>query len=166
MIGDGQVSMGSTVFKGNAIKVRKIRKEVLVGMAGAAGDCLTLIDRLEKTLDETAGNLTRACVALAKAWRTEKYLRQLDAMLCVADPTVSLIVAGNGDVIEPADGIMAIGSGGTYALACAKGLIDIDGFDAEQIARKAMKVAADICIYTNHNFVVESLETRPKKTEE
>jgi len=166
MIGDGQVSRGSTVLKGNALKVRRIRKDILVGMAGAVGDCLALIERLEKHLDETAGNLTRACVSLAKAWRTEKYLRELNATLCVADPTVSLMVTGNGDVIEPADGIMAIGSGGTYALACAKGLIDLDDMDSEEIAKKSMKIAADICVYTNQNFVVETLQTKTSKTEE
>jgi len=158
MVGDGQVSLGATVLKGNATKVRRIRPNVIVGMAGAAGDCLTLIERLESQLDESAGNLTRACVGLAKAWRTEKYLRYLNAMLCVADPQTLLIVAGNGDVIEPNDGIMAIGSGGIYALAAAKALIDIPGLEAEDVARKAMKIAADICIYTNHNFVVESLD--------
>uniref|UniRef100_A0A6B2LKM8 Uncharacterized protein n=1 Tax=Arcella intermedia TaxID=1963864 RepID=A0A6B2LKM8_9EUKA len=166
MIGDGQVSRGPTIVKGNTIKVRKLRNDILVGMAGAVGDCLTLIERLERHLDETSGNLTRACVALAKAWRTEKYLRQLDAMICVADPTVSLMVSGNGDVIEPQDGIMAVGSGGTYAYACAKGLIDLENMDAEQIARKSMTVAADICVYTNHNFVQETLETKPKIAEE
>jgi len=152
--------------KVDGLLVRRIRKNILVGMAGAVGDCLTLIDRLESHLDETSGNLTRACVALAKAWRTEKYLRQLDATLCVADPTVSLMVSGNGDVIEPADGIMAIGSGGTYALAVAKGLIDIDGMESEDIARKSMKIAADICVFTNHNFIVESLNTKSFKSEE
>jgi len=147
--------------------VRRIRPKVVVGMAGAAGDCLTLIDRLESQLDESAGNLTRACVGLAKAWRTEKYLRELNAMLCVADPQTLLMVAGNGDVIEPNDGIMAIGSGGIYALSAAKALIDQPGLSAEDIAKKAMKIAADICVYTNHTFTIESIDVEvPGETSE
>ena len=161
MIGDGQVSRGATVVKGNAVKVRRLRDNILVGMAGAAGDCLTLIERLERALDETSGNLLRAAISLAKAWRTEKYLRHLDAIICAADNEVSLMVAGNGDVIQPEDGIMAVGSGGVYALAAARALVDIDGLDAEHIARKAMKIAADICVYTNHNFLVETLQVTP-----
>jgi len=172
MIGDGQVSRGATVVKGNAVKVRRLRETILVGMAGAAGDCLTLIERLERALDECGGQLLRAAVALAKAWRTEKYLRHLDAVLCVADKDVSLMVAGNGDVIQPEDGIMAVGSGGLYALAAARALVEQPGLDAEAIARKAMTIAADLCVYTNHNVLIEVLtlaadtEDKPKKKDE
>jgi len=166
MIGDGQVSRGATVVKGNAVKVRRLRESILVGMAGAAGDCLTLIERLELALDESSGQLLRAAVALAKAWRTEKYLRHLDAVLCVADKDVSLMVAGNGDVIQPEDGIMAVGSGGLYALAAARALVEQPGVDAEAIARRAMTIAADLCVYTNHNFLVETLKLESLKPQE
>jgi ATP-dependent HslUV protease subunit HslV len=150
--GDGQVSLGQTVIKGNARKVRRI-----VGFAGATADAFTLFERLEGKLEQHPGNLTRACVELAKDWRTDKYLRRLEAMMAVVDKDVSLILTGNGDVLEPEDGIIAIGSGGNYALSAARALIDIDGMDAEQVARKAMAIAAEICVYTNENLTVESI---------
>ena len=158
--GDGQVTMGqSVVMKGNARKVRRIGTDgqVLAGFAGATADAFTLLDRLEKKLEQYPNQLMRACVELAKDWRTDKYLRNLEAMKLVADKDVSLCVTGNGDVLEPEHGIMAIGSGGNYALAAARALADSD-LDAEAIARKAMTIAADICVYTNHNLVLESLD--------
>ncbi|MCB1420079.1 MAG: ATP-dependent protease subunit HslV [Notoacmeibacter sp.] len=157
--GDGQVTLGqATVMKGNARKVRRIGKnqDVICGFAGATADAFTLLERLEAKLEQYPGQLTRACVELAKDWRTDKYLRQLEAMMLVADKSVSLAVTGNGDVLEPELGVMAIGSGGNYALAAARALYDIVD-DAEEIARKAMGIAADICVYTNHNIVVESM---------
>ena len=157
--GDGQVSLGNTVMKGNARKVRRIGKDgqVITGFAGATADAFTLLDRLEKKLEQYPGQLMRACVELAKDWRTDKYLRNLEAMMLVADKDVTLCVTGNGDVLEPEQGVMAIGSGGKYALAAAKALAD-SKLSAEEIARKAMQIAADICIYTNHNVVVETLD--------
>ncbi len=157
--GDGQVSLGQTVIKGNARKVRRIGAggNVIVGFAGATADAFTLFERLEAKLEQHPGNLTRACVELAKDWRTDKYLRRLEAMMAVVDKDVSLILTGNGDVLEPEDGIIAIGSGGNYALSAARALIDIDDLDAEAIARKAMGIAADICVYTNENLTVESI---------
>jgi ATP-dependent HslUV protease, peptidase subunit HslV len=157
--GDGQVSLGQTVIKGNAKKVRRIGNggNVIVGFAGATADAFTLFERLEGKLEQHPGNLTRACVELAKDWRTDKYLRRLEAMMAVADKDVSLILTGNGDVLEPEDGIIAIGSGGNFALSAARALIDIDGLEAEDVARKAMKIAADICVYTNENLTVESI---------
>jgi ATP-dependent HslUV protease subunit HslV len=155
--GDGQVSLGPTVIKGNARKVRRIGGgQILVGFAGATADAFTLLERLEGKLEKHPGQLTRACVELAKDWRTDRYLRRLEAMMAVADKDVSLVLTGQGDVLEPEDGIIAIGSGGNYALAAARALIDTD-IDAEAIARKAMKIAADICVYTNTNILVESL---------
>ena len=157
--GDGQVTLGqATVMKGNARKVRRIGKnqDVICGFAGATADAFTLLERLEAKLEQYPGQLTRACVELAKDWRTDKYLRQLEAMMLVADKSVSLAVTGNGDVLEPELGVMAIGSGGNYALAAARALYAIVD-DAEEIARKAMGIAADICVYTNHNIVVESM---------
>ena len=155
--GDGQVSLGPTVIKGNARKVRRIGGgNILVGFAGATADAFTLLERLEGKLEKHPGQLTRACVELAKDWRTDRYLRRLEAMMAVADKDVSLVLTGQGDVLEPEDGIIAIGSGGNYALAAARALIDTD-IDAEAIARKAMKIAADICVYTNTNILVESL---------
>ena len=156
--GDGQVSLGNTVMKGNARKVRRIGKDgqVITGFAGATADAFTLLDRLEKKLEQYPGQLMRACVELAKDWRTDKYLRNLEAMMLVADKDVTLCVTGNGDVLEPEQGVMAIGSGGNYALAAAKALAD-SKLSAEEIARKAMQIAADICIYTNSNIVVERL---------
>lgn len=157
--GDGQVSLGPTVIKGNARKVRRIGQggAILVGFAGATADAFTLLERLEGKLEKHPGQLTRACVELAKDWRTDRYLRKLEAMMAVADKDVSLVLTGQGDVLEPEDGIIAIGSGGNYALSAARALIDIDGLDAETIARKSMRIAADICVYTNTNIIVESL---------
>jgi ATP-dependent HslUV protease subunit HslV len=156
--GDGQVSMGNTVVKSNARKVRRLAgNKVIAGFAGATADAFTLFERLEAKLEKHGQQLTRACVELAKDWRTDRYLRRLEAMLAVADADVSLIVSGTGDVLEPEDGLIGIGSGGNYALAAARALIDQPGMDAEAIARKAMTIAGDICIYTNHNIVIESL---------
>jgi len=156
--GDGQVSLGQTVMKGNARKVRRLGKgNVIAGFAGATADAFTLLERLEAKLEQYPDQLTRACVELAKDWRTDRYLRRLEAMMLVADKNVSLALTGTGDVLEPEHGVMAIGSGGNYALAAARALMDTDK-DAEEIARKAMQIAADICVYTNHNFVVETLD--------
>lgn len=157
--GDGQVSLGQTVIKGNARKVRRIGKnnDVITGFAGATADAFTLLDRLEKKLEQYPDQLMRACVELAKDWRTDKYLRNLEAMMLVADKDVSLCVTGNGDVLEPEHGIMAIGSGGNYALSAALALQDSDK-SAEEIAAKALEIAANICVYTNGNTVVETLD--------
>lgn len=156
--GDGQVSLGNTVMKGNARKVRRIGKgNVIAGFAGATADAFTLLERLEAKLEQYPDQLMRACVELAKDWRTDRYLRRLEAMMLVADKTITLALTGNGDVLEPEQGIMAIGSGGNYALAAARALSDTDK-DAEEIARKAMEIAASICIYTNDNVVVETLD--------
>ena len=157
--GDGQVSLGQTIMKGNARKVRRIGKggSVIAGFAGATADAFTLLERLEAKLEQYPDQLTRACVELAKDWRTDRYLRRLEAMMLVADKSVSLALTGTGDVLEPEHGVMAIGSGGNYALAAARALLDTDN-DAEEIARRAMQIAADICVYTNTNFVVETLE--------
>jgi ATP-dependent HslUV protease subunit HslV len=157
--GDGQVSLGQTVMKGNARKVRRIGKDgsVITGFAGATADAFTLLERLEKKLEAHHGQLMRAAVELAKDWRTDKYLRNLEAMMLVADRHVSLCITGAGDVLEPEHGIMAIGSGGNFALAAARALEDSE-LDAEEIARKAMQIAADICVYTNHSVVVEALD--------
>lgn len=156
--GDGQVSLGNTVMKGNARKVRRIGKgNVIAGFAGATADAFTLLERLESKLEQYPDQLMRACVELAKDWRTDRYLRRLEAMLLVADKSVTLALTGNGDVLEPEYGVMAIGSGGNFALAAAKALLDTDK-DAEEIARTAMQIAADICIYTNTNVTVESLD--------
>ena len=157
--GDGQVSLGQTIMKGNARKVRRIGKggSVIAGFAGATADAFTLLERLEAKLEQYPDQLTRACVELAKDWRTDRYLRRLEAMMLVADRNVSLALTGNGDVLEPEQGVMAIGSGGNYALAAARALIDTDK-DAEEIARKAMQIASEICVYTNNNFVVETLD--------
>jgi len=158
VIGDGQVSLGSTVVKPNARKVRQIRPGIIAGFAGSTADAFTLFERLEEKLDQHQGQLLRSCVDLAKSWRTDKYLRRLEAVMIVADKSICLTVTGNGDVVEPHDGLIGIGSGGTYALACARGLIDMPGLDAETIALKAMNVAADLCIYTNHNFLIEKIK--------
>ena len=161
MIGDGQVTMGSEVVKPNVKKVRRIGGTVIGGFAGATADAFTLFERLETKLEEHPGQLTRACVELAKNWRMDKYLRRLDAVMVVADEHRSLQITGTGDVLEPHDGIIAIGSGGPYALAAARALIDVPGWDAMAIAKKAMTIAADTCIYTNHNFVIDSLKSSP-----
>lgn len=157
--GDGQVSLGNTVIKSNAKKVRRIGKgDVIAGFAGATADAFALFERLEAKLETYPGNLARACVELAKDWRTDRYLRRLEAMMAVADRNSSLVMSGTGDVLEPEDGLIGIGSGGGYALAAARAL---SGFDlpAEEIALRAMKIAAGICVFTNENITVESLNT-------
>ncbi len=156
--GDGQVTLGNTVIKANARKVRRLGKgEVIAGFAGATADALTLFERLEAKLETYPGQLTRACVELAKDWRTDRYLRRLEAMMAVADATVSLVLTGTGDVLEPEDGLIGVGSGGPFALAAARALIDRDDMEAEAVARKAMEIAAGICIYTNENVVLQSI---------
>jgi len=156
--GDGQVSLGQTVIKANARKVRRLAGgSVMAGFAGATADAFTLFERLEAKLEQYPGQLTRACVEMAKDWRTDRYLRRLEAMMAVADKDVSLVLTGNGDVLEPEDGLIGIGSGGSYALSAARALADIDGLDAEAIARKAMKIAAGICVYTNENIILEKM---------
>ena len=156
--GDGQVSIGQTIIKANAKKVRRLGKDdVIGGFAGATADAFTLFERLEAKLEQYPGQLTRAAVELAKDWRTDRYLRRLEAMMAVVDPGVSLILSGTGDVLEPEDGLIGIGSGGNYALAAARALLDREDMDAEAIARKAMKIAAGICIYTNESVVVETV---------
>ncbi len=159
VVGDGQVSMGQTVMKPNARKVRRLGDgSVIGGFAGATADAFTLFERLEAKLERHNGQLMRAAVELAKDWRTDKYLRNLEAMMIVADKDVTLILTGNGDVLEPVEGIAAIGSGGNYALAAARALADYEQ-DAETLARRAMKIAADICVYTNENLTLESLDS-------
>jgi ATP-dependent HslUV protease subunit HslV len=158
MAGDGQVSMGQTVVKANAKKVRRLGNgSIVAGFAGATADAFTLFERLESKLERHPGQLLRACIELAKDWRTDRYLRRLEAMMAVADKDVSLLLSGSGDVLEPEDGLLAIGSGGNYALSAARALIDVEGLDAEAVARKAMKIAGDICVYTNHNVIIEKL---------
>jgi len=157
--GDGQVSLGQTVIKGTARKVRRLSpggRDVVVGFAGSTADAFTLLERLEKKLEAAPGQLTRACVELAKDWRTDKYLQKLEAMLIVTDGTTLLVVTGAGDVLEPENDVAAIGSGGNFALAAARGLMETD-LPAEEIARKAMAIAADICVYTNGNLTVEAI---------
>ena len=156
--GDGQVSLGDTVIKANARKVRRLGDgKVIGGFAGATADAFTLFERLEGKLDQYPGQLTRASVEMAKDWRTDRYLRRLEAIMAVADKKVSLVLTGTGDVLEPEDGLIGIGSGGNYALAAARALFDRDDLDAEAIARKAMEIAAGICVYTNTNLVIEAL---------
>ena len=156
--GDGQVSMGNTVMKPNAKKVRRIGKDgsVVAGFAGATADAFTLFERLEKKLEQYNGQLMRAAVELAKDWRTDKYLRNLEALMIVADKDVLLVLTGNGDVLEPEGGIAAIGSGGNYALAAARALLDYDP-DPEKIARRAMAVAAEVCVFTNDQVTLETV---------
>jgi ATP-dependent HslUV protease subunit HslV len=157
--GDGQVSLGQTIIKANARKVRRLAKgEVIGGFAGATADAFTLFERLEAKLEQYPAQLMRACVELAKDWRTDRYLRRLEAMMIVADKDVSLVLTGTGDVLEPENGIVAIGSGGNYALAAARALADTD-LDAETIVKKSMAIAADICVYTNRNVTIETLRT-------
>src|SRR3954468_10200683 len=156
--GDGQVSMGQTVVKSNARKVRRLGGGgVIAGFAGTTADAITLFERLEGKLEQYSGQLTRACVELAKDWRTDRYLRRLEAMMAVADKEVSLILSGTGDVLEPEDGIIGIGSGGGYALAAARALLEVEGLDAETVARRAMAIAGQICVYTNDKITVEKL---------
>lgn len=157
--GDGQVSQGNTVMKGNARKVRRLYKDqVIAGFAGGTADAFTLFERFEEQLEKHRGKLVHASVELAKLWRTERSLRRLEALLIVADKDASLIITGNGDVIEPEEGIMAIGSGGTFAMAAARALLQNTDLDAEDIVRKSLTIAADICVYTNHNHTIEELE--------
>ncbi len=158
--GDGQVSMGPTILKANARKVRRLgaENEILAGFAGATADALTLFERLESKLEQHPGQLTRACVEMAKDWRTDRYLRRLEALMAVVGRDVSLILTGTGDVLEPENGLIGLGSGGSYALAAARALIDIDGLDAEAVTRKAMAIAADICVYTNHTVTLEKID--------
>jgi ATP-dependent HslUV protease subunit HslV len=157
--GDGQVSIGQTIIKGNARKVRQLGKgEVIGGFAGATADAFTLFERLESKLEQYPGQLMRAAVELAKDWRTDRYLRRLEAMMIVADKEVTLVLTGTGDVLEPEHNVMGIGSGGNYALAAARALLDTD-MDAEAIVRKSLDIAAEICVYTNRNLTIESLKT-------
>lgn len=157
--GDGQVSLGNTVLKGNARKVRRLYKDqVLAGFAGATADAFTLFERFEAKLEKHQGHLVRSAVELAKDWRTDRMLRRLEAMLCVADAKASLILSGNGDVVEPEDGLMAIGSGGSYALAAARALLNNTDLGAREIVEQGLSIAADICVFTNHNRTIEELE--------
>lgn len=157
--GDGQVTLGATILKSNARKVRRLGKggQVVAGFAGATADAFTLFERLEAKLEAHPGQLLRACVELAKDWRTDKYLRKLEAMMAVCDSSTSLILSGTGDVVEPEDGVIGIGSGGNYALSAARALIENTDMKLEDIAQKAMKIAGDICIYSNHNIVIEKI---------
>ena len=162
--GDGQVSIGQTIIKGNAKKVRRLAKgEVIGGFAGATADAFTLFERLESKLEQYPGQLMRACVELAKDWRTDRYLRRLEAMMLVADAEAALVLTGTGDVLEPESAdigsVMGIGSGGNYALAAGRALLDT-GLDAEAIARRALEIASGICVYTNTNFVLESIASK------
>ena len=158
--GDGQVSMGNTVMKGNARKVRRLYKgQVLAGFAGATADAFTLFERFEGKLEKHSGHLTRAAVELAKDWRTDRMLRRLEALLLVADAEASLILTGTGDVVEPEDSLMAIGSGGSYAQAAARAMLDTTGLSAREIVEKGLSIAADICVFTNHNLVIEELDS-------
>lgn len=160
--GDGQVSMGNTIIKANARKVRRLRSgdgnNVIGGFAGATADAFALFERLEAKLEKHPGQLMRACVEMAKDWRTDRYLRRLEAMMAVADCSTSLILTGTGDVLEPEDGLIGIGSGGPYALSAARALIDIPEMDAESIARKSLAIAANICVFTNTNVTLEAID--------
>ena len=157
--GDGQVSLGPTIVKANARKVRRLAKGAVIGgFAGSTADAFALFERLEGKLEQYPGQLTRACVELTKDWRTDRYLRRLEAMMLVADKEVSLLLSGGGDVLEPEGGVMAIGSGGNYALAAARALAENSDLEAESIVRKGLAIAAEICVYTNSSVVVESLE--------
>lgn len=158
VMSDGQVSMGQTIMKGNARKVRRLADgNILAGFAGATADAFTLFERLEAKLERHPGQLQRAAVELAKDWRTEKYLQKLEALLIVADKDTTLVITGAGDVLEPEHSVVAVGSGGNYALAAGRGLVEYET-DAEVVAKKAMKIAADICVYTNDHFTIESLD--------
>ncbi|MGB1547240.1 MAG: ATP-dependent protease subunit HslV [Alphaproteobacteria bacterium] len=156
--GDGQVSLGNTVVKTTAKKVRRLADgQVIAGFAGATADAFTLFERLETRLEQHPGQLTRAAVEMAKDWRTDRYLRRLEAMMAVADKDVALLLSGTGDVLEPEDGLIGIGSGGNFALAAARALMDVSEMDAEAIARRAMKIAAGICVYTNTELTIETI---------
>ena len=158
MAGDGQVSMGQTIVKGNAKKVRRLGNgQIVGGFAGSTADAFTLFERLEAKLERHPGQLLRACIELAKDWRTDRYLRRLEAMMAVADKDRSFTLTGTGDVLEPEDGVIGIGSGGNYALAAARALMSVEGLSAEEIARRAMKIAAEICVYTNNNVILETI---------
>lgn len=159
MAGDGQVSFNQTVMKSNARKVRRVGGgSIIAGFAGSTADAFTLLERLESKLERHQGQLMRACVELAKDWRTDRYLRRLEAMMAVADANISLVLTGVGDVLEPERGLIGIGSGGTYALSAARALLDIDGLSAEDVARRSMAIAAEICVYTNAQVTVETIE--------
>lgn len=161
MAGDGQVTLGNVVFKGTARKVRRVyHDKVIVGFAGATADAFTLVERFEGVLEKHSGNLMRSAIELAKQWRTDKALRHLEAMMITADATTTLVVSGNGDVIEPENGIAAIGSGGSYALSAARALVEHTTMDAETVAREALKIAGDLCIYTNQNVTVEVIKAK------
>jgi ATP-dependent HslUV protease subunit HslV len=156
--GDGQVSFGQTILKSNAKKIRKIGDgSIIAGFAGATADAFTLFERLEAKLEQYSNQLTRSCVELAKDWRTDKYLRRLEAMMIVINKDETLVLTGNGDVLEPQDGVIGIGSGGNYAMSAARALIDIKGLKAEEIAKKSMKIAAELCVYTNESIIIETL---------
>jgi ATP-dependent HslUV protease subunit HslV len=156
--GDGQVSFGQTILKSNAKKIRKIADgSIIAGFAGATADAFTLFERLEAKLEKHSNQLTRACVELAKDWRTDKYLRRLEAMMIVIDKDETLVLTGNGDVLEPQDGVIGIGSGGNYAMSAARALYDIENLDAKEIAERSMKIAAQLCVYTNENIITEIL---------
>ena len=160
--GDGQVTLGNTVLKGNARKVRRLYKDkIIAGFAGGTADAFTLFERFEGKLEKHQGNLTRSAVELAKDWRTDRALRHLEALLAVADETTSLIITGNGDVVEPENYLIGIGSGGAYAQAAAKALLDNTDMSARDIVEQALGIAGDICIYTNRNFTIEELEAKP-----
>lgn len=157
--GDGQVSVGDTIMKGNARKVRRLfNDQIIAGFAGGTADAFTLFERFEGKLEKHQGNLMRSAVELAKDWRTDRMLRRLEALLCVADSKASYIISGNGDVIEPEDDIMAIGSGGAYARSAAKALLENTQLDAREVVEKGLSIAADICIYTNHSMTIEELK--------
>lgn len=161
MAGDGQVTLGNVVFKGTARKVRRVyHDKVIIGFAGATADAFTLVERFEGVLEKHSGSLMRSAIELAKQWRTDKALRHLEAMMITADATTTLIVSGNGDVIEPENGIAAIGSGGSYALSAARALAEHTTMDAEAVAREALKIAGDLCIYTNQNVTVEVIKAK------
>lgn len=157
--GDGQVSFGPTIMKSNAKKIRKLGSDdsIIAGFAGATADAFTLFERLESKLEQYSGQLMRSCVELAKDWRTDKYLRRLEAMMIVVDKDVTLVLTGNGDVLEPEDGIAGIGSGGNYALAAARALNSVENLSAEEIVKKSMKIAGELCVYTNENVIIETL---------
>ncbi len=159
--GDGQVTLGPTILKGNACKIRRLYKDnVIAGFAGGTADAFTLFERFERKLEAHQGQLVRAAVELAKDWRTDRILRRLEAVLAVADSKATLMISGNGDVIEPEGGLIAIGSGGPYAQAAARALLDNSDLDAEEIVRKSLMIAGDICIYTNHHLTIECLDNK------
>jgi len=156
--GDGQVSLGNTILKSNAKKIRKLGDgSIIGGFAGATADAFTLFERLESKLEQYPNQLMRACVELAKDWRTDKYLRRLEAMMIVIDKNISLVLTGNGDVLEPEDGIIGIGSGGNYALSAARALASVENFSAKEIVERSMKIASQLCVFTNNNIIVETL---------